>query len=46
VRHDWLNHAAFIDSPLVRQNSSWSAGVAIAWIIGRSSRLVETDERE
>jgi outer membrane scaffolding protein for murein synthesis (MipA/OmpV family) len=46
ARHDWLSHAAFIDSPLVRQNSSWSAGVAIAWIIGRSSRLVETDERE
>jgi hypothetical protein len=46
LRHDLLMDAAFMDSPLVRRNSSWSAGVGIAWIIGRSSRLVEVDDRE
>lgn len=44
VRHDILSGATFSSSPLVKRNGYWSTGVAIAWIIGRSSRLVESDE--
>jgi outer membrane scaffolding protein for murein synthesis (MipA/OmpV family) len=44
ARHDWLNGVAFSDSPLLRRNSSWSAGFAVARIIGQSSRTVETGE--
>ncbi len=40
VRYDTLAGAAFIDSPLVRRNSYWSAGIGIAWMISKSSRLV------
>ncbi len=41
VRYDTLSGASFADSPLVKRNSYWSAGFAVAWMIGRSSRLVE-----
>ena len=44
VRHDWLSGASFEDSPLVRRDSYWSAGFGIAWIISRSSRLVESED--
>jgi outer membrane scaffolding protein for murein synthesis (MipA/OmpV family) len=46
ARHDWLDGAVFSDSPLIRKNSSWTAGVAFARIIGRSSRKVETADRD
>jgi len=33
---DSLNGAANRDSPLVRRNSGWTAGIGIAWALGRS----------
>jgi hypothetical protein len=33
--------AAFEDSPLVRDKQSFSGGIAIAWILGKSKTLVE-----
>jgi hypothetical protein len=34
----------FEDSPLVRQNNAFSAGIAVSWIFSRSSKLVDVDE--
>ena len=44
VRHDWLQRASFIDSPLVQQRSYWSGGLGIVWMISASSRMVDSDE--
>jgi len=44
VRWDSLEGAAFADSPLVRRENYFAAGVAIAWILKESSTLVEADE--
>ena len=44
VRLDTLAGATFEASPLVRQNESFAAGFAIAWILGRSQTMVEADE--
>jgi outer membrane scaffolding protein for murein synthesis (MipA/OmpV family) len=44
VRLDSLAGAEFEDSPLVRQTESFSAGFAIAWILGRSQQVVEAEE--
>jgi MipA family protein len=41
MRYDNLAGAVFADSPLVRQENYWSAGFAFAWMIGRSSTIVE-----
>lgn len=41
VRYDVLGGASFADSPLVRSNRYWAAGVGIAWMIGQSSTLVD-----
>ena len=43
ARFDALNSAAFVDSPLVRSKGYWTAGVAIAWLISRSSTTVDPD---
>jgi outer membrane scaffolding protein for murein synthesis (MipA/OmpV family) len=43
VRADTLEGAAFADSPLVRQNHAYSAGLAISWILGESDRHVSVD---
>ncbi|MFZ0789614.1 MAG: MipA/OmpV family protein [Chromatiaceae bacterium] len=40
ARYDTLADAVFADSPLVRQDSAWAAGIGIAWILGRSSKTV------
>ena len=40
ARYDTLAGAVFADSPLVRQDSAWAAGIGIAWILGRSSKTV------
>lgn len=42
LRHDWLGGASFESSPLVKRTSYWTAGVGCAWMIGASSRLVES----
>ena len=44
VRHDTLAGASFADSPLVKRDSYWSAGIGVAWIIRQSTRLVESNE--
>ena len=44
LRHDALAGASFAASPLVRRASYWSGGFGIAWIIGRSSRVVESED--
>lgn len=44
LRYDTLSGAAFADSPLVRSNSYWAAGIGIAWMIGKSSRMVDAGD--
>ena len=44
VRHDTLSGASFADSPLVKRDSYWSAGVGISWIIKQSTRMVDSNE--
>jgi MipA family protein len=44
LRHDTLAGASFADSPLVRRDSYWSGGFGVAWIIRRSSRLVDSED--
>jgi MipA family protein len=44
VRHDTLAGASFADSPLVKRDSYWSAGIGVAWIIRQSTHLVESKE--
>jgi len=41
VRWDSLKGAAFDDSPLVKSENYFAAGVGIAWVLGESSTLVE-----
>lgn len=44
VRYDSLRGAVFADSPLVASDRYLAGGIAIAWMIGESSRRVSTDE--
>ena len=44
VRYDNLAGASFIDSPLVRREHYFAAGLAATWLIGESSRRVDTDD--
>jgi outer membrane protein len=44
ARYDVLNGAVFSGSPLVRSNHYWAGGVGIAWMIGRSSTMVESPD--
>ncbi|MBK1723541.1 MipA/OmpV family protein [Thiocystis violacea] len=41
ARYDWLGDAVFADSPLVRQDHAWAAGIGIAWILGQSTKTVQ-----
>jgi len=43
ARWDTLNNAVFADSPLVRANHSFAAGIAVAWILGESKVRVEVN---
>lgn len=43
VRYDNLSGVAFEDSPLFRQNSFWSAGIAIAYVFAESKTRVYSD---
>lgn len=43
ARWDTLNKAVFEDSPLVRTNHSFAAGIAAAWILGESKTKVEVN---
>jgi MipA family protein len=44
ARWDSLNGAVFADSPLVRSENYFAAGVGFAWILRESSTLVEDTE--
>jgi len=44
MRYDVLSGAEFEDSPLVRRRSSVFGGVGIAWMIGKSKRMVEVKD--
>jgi outer membrane scaffolding protein for murein synthesis (MipA/OmpV family) len=44
ARWDSLQGAVFADSPLVRRDHYFAAGVGVAWIFGQSAKLVEADE--
>jgi MipA family protein len=44
ARWDRLDGAVFADSPLVKRNSYFAAGVGIAWILRESSTRVEESE--
>jgi outer membrane scaffolding protein for murein synthesis (MipA/OmpV family) len=44
VRADTLSGAVFENSPLVRQKDSVAAGVAFAWVFGRSRKSVEAED--
>lgn len=46
VRYDNLHNAAFEDSPLVRQQNYVTGGIGIAWMIGKSKRMVEVEPDE
>lgn len=44
IRYDTLAGAAFVDSPLVKQQNYLAGGFGIAWMIGESKVKVETDD--
>lgn len=44
VRYDSLQGAAFDDSPLLKSKHYLAGGIGIAWLIGRSKRMVEAEE--
>jgi outer membrane scaffolding protein for murein synthesis (MipA/OmpV family) len=46
MRYDNLHNAVFEDSPLVRQQNYLTGGIGIAWMIGKSKRLVEVEDDE
>ena len=46
LRYDYLQGATFEDSPLVETDHSLMAGLGAAWILGRSSRMVEVAKGE
>jgi MipA family protein len=43
IRYDNVSGAVFEDSPLVTQRSGFSGGLAISWILGQSSRMVQVE---
>ena len=44
MRYDTLAGAVFVDSPLVQRRSYWSAGFGFAWLLRRSSSMVEVPD--
>ena len=38
LRYDNLNGAAFEESPLVKTEHSWMAGIALTWVFSQSDR--------
>lgn len=43
VRYDVLDSVAFDDSPLFKSSGYFAGGIGIAWMIGRSKRMVEAE---
>ena len=46
VRYDALGGARFLPSPLVRSQRYWAGGFGFAWMIGKSTRLVDSRDTE
>lgn len=44
MRYDTLAGAAFVDSPLVQSKSYWTGGFGFAWMIRKSTQLVEVPD--
>ncbi len=44
ARVDNLHRAVFADSPLVQRQTNVSVGIGMAWILGVSTRMVDSDE--
>ncbi|MGO9512793.1 MAG: MipA/OmpV family protein [Steroidobacteraceae bacterium] len=44
LHYEALRGAVFADSPLVQRDYDWSAGVGFAWLLGKSTRLVEVPD--
>jgi outer membrane scaffolding protein for murein synthesis (MipA/OmpV family) len=44
ARYNNLKGAVFADSPLMRRNQNLSFGFGIAWMLGQSSRMVDSHE--
>ena len=44
LRYDMLSGAEFEDSPLVKRSTSVFGGVGVAWILGKSKRMVDVKE--
>lgn len=44
LRHDNLRGARFADSPLLRRQDNWAAGVAVTWVLGESTTRVRADD--
>jgi outer membrane scaffolding protein for murein synthesis (MipA/OmpV family) len=44
VKLDTLSAAVFADSPLVREKQNFTAGIAVAWILGASRTTVNVEE--
>ena len=46
ISYQNLHNAAFVDSPLVRQQNYVSGGIGFAWMIGKSKRMVEVEPED
>jgi outer membrane scaffolding protein for murein synthesis (MipA/OmpV family) len=44
LRYENISGAVFEDSPLVKQESALSVGLALSWVFGESSKRVEAAE--
>jgi outer membrane scaffolding protein for murein synthesis (MipA/OmpV family) len=44
MRYDALAGAVFNDSPLLRKNGGVTGGIAVAWVFGQSSTLVDVED--
>lgn len=44
LRYDTLKNAVFDDSPLLKRDNYVAGGIAVSWIIGESSRMVDAAE--
>ena len=44
LRYDTLSGAVFADSPLVKRDNYLAGGIAVAWVIGESSRIVDVKD--
>ncbi|MCL2589578.1 MAG: MipA/OmpV family protein [Betaproteobacteria bacterium] len=46
VRYDTLHGAVFDDSPLVKRKNAWTGGLGVAWVFGKSNRMVDVSRED